>query len=53
MALAGEGCFTTVKFTNHLRTNIEVIQQFLKVKVRVENPESDALVLSIQMTEAV
>ena len=36
MALAGKGSFTTSKMTNHLRTNIAVIQQFLDVEVKLE-----------------
>ncbi|MFC4992280.1 RNA 3'-terminal phosphate cyclase [Rubritalea tangerina] len=40
MALAGTGSFTTAKMTNHLRTNMRVIQQFLDVKISVEGDET-------------
>jgi RNA 3'-terminal phosphate cyclase (ATP) len=42
MGLAGKGSFTTSKLTNHLRTNLAVIQQFLDIEVNLE-----------QLTEAV
>lgn len=40
MALAGAGSFTTMKLTNHLRTNIAVIQQFLEVEIDVEGVDN-------------
>jgi RNA 3'-terminal phosphate cyclase (ATP) len=36
LALAGSGAFRTVQPTDHTRTNIEVIKQFLELEIRVE-----------------
>lgn len=36
MALAGEGVFVTQKPTSHLMTNIEVIQAFMDIPIRLE-----------------
>lgn len=37
MALAGEGSMITTAPTNHILTNIKVIQQFLDVSIEIEN----------------
>ena len=36
MALAGAGAFTTLRPSRHTRTNIEVIQRFLEIPIRLE-----------------
>lgn len=36
MAIAGQGCFLTMPLTEHSRTNIAVIQQFLEIEVDVK-----------------
>jgi len=44
-ALAGSGAFMTMPLSRHSQTNIEVIQQFLDLKITVENlPERASLV---------
>lgn len=44
-ALAGSGAFMTMPLSRHSQTNIEVIRQFLDVKITVENlPERTCLV---------
>jgi RNA 3'-terminal phosphate cyclase (ATP) len=44
LALAGHGCFLTMPLTEHSRTNIAVIQQFLEVEVDVKSVGAMALV---------
>jgi len=41
LALAGHGCFRTLTPTEHLRTNVEVIKQFLPVTVRTAEVAGD------------
>ena len=48
MALAGAGCFTTVKPSPHTRTNIEVIRRFLPVEISCR--ERDTGVWQIDVT---
>lgn len=44
MALAGSGSFVTAPPTRHTSTNAEVIQQFLKIPIRIDREESRATV---------
>lgn len=44
LALAGRGSFLTLSLSGHARTNIEIIQRFLEVKIRTE-PEPDGTVV--------
>lgn len=44
MALAGSGRFRTVRLTDHSRTNIEVIRQFLDVSITVSDDGPVSLV---------
>lgn len=37
LAMAGEGCFRALTLSDHARTNIQVIQQFLPVRFLVSN----------------
>lgn len=50
MALAGGGSFTTPRMTDHLRSNIEVIQLFLPVRIDCQEEGSDRLRLEILPT---
>ncbi|ROO00964.1 RNA 3'-terminal-phosphate cyclase [Pseudomonas moraviensis] len=51
MALAGGGSFTTPRMTDHLRSNIEVIQLFLPVRIDCQEEGSDRLRLEILPTD--
>lgn len=44
MAMAGEGSFRTMPLTEHTRTNIEVVEQFLPVRVQQEQSNAGAVV---------
>ena len=47
MALAGEGKIRTVGMTNHLRTNMRTIEQFLDVEFGVEESGKGVLIISL------
>lgn len=47
MALAGAGSFTTGKMMNHLRTNMEVIQQFLDIAIVVSEIDNRLIQVSV------
>jgi len=44
MALAGSGSITVQRMTNHLKTNIEVIQQFLDLNIQSHEKEDHHLI---------
>ena len=48
MALAGQGTFTTLPLTEHAKTNIEVIRQFIGIDVDVTPKGKNAISVSIQ-----
>lgn len=50
MALAGGGSFTTPRMTDHLRSNIEVIQLFLPVRIDCQEEGSDRLRIAVSQT---
>jgi RNA 3'-terminal phosphate cyclase (ATP) len=43
-AMAGAGAFRTLPLTQHSRTNLDVIRQFLPVKIDVRETETDVLI---------
>lgn len=47
MALAGGGSFTTPRMTEHLASNLEVLQRFLPVVVRCSEPRRGALLIEL------
>jgi len=44
IAVAGSGSLSTMKITNHIKTNIHVIEAFLDIKFCVEQREHDVLI---------
>lgn len=50
MALAGGGSFTTPRMTDHLRSNIEVIQLFLPVRIDCQEGGGDRLRIVVSQT---
>lgn len=48
MAMAGGGRFRTLAPTEHTRTNIEIIQKFLDVEIRVEQVESELCQIEVR-----
>jgi len=48
MALAGSGELTTQSVTNHIRTNMRLIEQFLDVRFEVEELEGGLVHLSVK-----
>ena len=51
MALAGGGSFTTPRMTDHLRSNIEVIQMFLLVRFDCREEGGDRLQIDVLQTD--
>ncbi|MDR7056429.1 RNA 3'-terminal phosphate cyclase (ATP) [Pseudomonas koreensis] len=51
MALAGGGSFTTPRMTDHLRSNIEVIQMFLPVRFDCREEGGDRLQIDVLQTD--
>jgi len=51
MALAGGGSFTTPRMTDHLRSNIEVIELFLPVRFDCREEGGDRLQIDILQTD--
>lgn len=51
MALAGKGKFTTLAPSLHMRTNIDVIQQFIACNIRLEEKEGGLWLAEIVKTE--
>ena len=47
MALAGGGSFTTPRMTEHLASNLEVLQRFLPVVIRCSEPRRGALLIEL------
>jgi RNA 3'-terminal phosphate cyclase (ATP) len=47
MALAGGGSFTTPRMTEHLASNLEVLQRFLPVVIRRSEPRRGALLIEL------
>lgn len=48
LAMAGAGSFTTHTLTDHARTNMRVIQQFLPVRFEVSEPAEGRVRISVQ-----
>lgn len=46
MAMAGKGCYKTLSLTEHSRTNLKVIAEFLNCNVNVEELKENASVVS-------
>jgi len=44
MALAGGGAITVQRLSNHLKTNIAVVEQFLDIKFNIESLENHILI---------
>lgn len=47
MALAGAGSFRTVGLSRHTQTNMEVIQQFLPIKIQTEKVEDGTAIVRV------
>ncbi|MDH1262371.1 RNA 3'-terminal phosphate cyclase [Pseudomonas sp. GD03944] len=47
MALAGGGSFTTPRMTEHMTSNLQVLQRFLSVEVRCSEPRRGAVLIEL------